>query len=71
MIYYFTERFPEAVVTKCRKCTEKQKVAFDKIANWFNDNDQEKWNQILRKAITDFTIKGNLRREQEAKQAKQ
>lgn len=62
---YFSDTFPEAIVTKCRKCTEKQKIAFDLVVNWYLKNDLETWNNIVRKAVVEAQRKGVLRRASE------
>nr|QJT73561.1 chemosensory protein 2 [Encarsia formosa] len=62
---FIKKNFPEAVVTKCRKCTEAQKMGFEKLINWMTKNDPETWRAILRKSIEDFTKKGNERRAKE------
>ncbi|XP_058799873.1 uncharacterized protein LOC131669181 [Phymastichus coffea] len=59
---FFKERIPEAIVTKCRKCTDKQKEAFNKIAIWFDEHDREGWEAIIRKAVSDFQKKALLRK---------
>ncbi|KAJ8670413.1 hypothetical protein QAD02_001672 [Eretmocerus hayati] len=63
---FMKENFPEALVTKCRKCTEKQKEAFETIATWFINNEPNTWDMVLRKAVNDFTKKGAIRRASEA-----
>lgn len=50
---FFKEKFPEAIVTKCRKCTTKQKESFEKIVVFYTEKEPEKWNAILVKAIKD------------------
>ncbi|XP_011502593.1 PREDICTED: ejaculatory bulb-specific protein 3-like [Ceratosolen solmsi marchali] len=48
---FFKEKFPEAIVTKCRKCTAKQKEIFEKIVLFYTEKEPEKWNKVLLKAI--------------------
>ncbi|KAI4490102.1 hypothetical protein M0804_004284 [Polistes exclamans] len=56
---YFKDILPEALVTKCAKCTEKQIIILDKIINWFEENDKETWKSILSKAIDKYQNKKN------------
>jgi NAD-dependent SIR2 family protein deacetylase len=53
LFFNFTEKFPEAIVTKCKKCTNKQKEMFEKIVVFYTEKEPEKWNTILVKAIKD------------------
>ncbi|CAL7933692.1 unnamed protein product [Xylocopa violacea] len=48
---YFKGKFPEAFVTKCKKCTEKQEAMFNKISTWYTENDPENWEKIVKKAL--------------------
>ncbi|KAG8041731.1 hypothetical protein G9C98_007035 [Cotesia typhae] len=48
---YWKGNFPEAVVTNCRKCTEWQKVAFDKIADWYSSHQPDNWNSLIDKML--------------------
>lgn len=54
---FFKDKFPEAIVTKCKRCTEKQKESFEKIVLYYTEKEPEKWNVILTKSISDFTKK--------------
>lgn len=58
----FTENFPEAIVTKCRKCTDRQKIAFEKVAVWFNEKEPENWAAVIKSSITDFQTKAALKK---------
>lgn len=40
---------PESVVTNCKKCTDWQVKAFDKIAAWYSEHDPEAWNALINK----------------------
>ena len=51
---------PEAAVTNCRKCTEKQKKNFAAIGEWFSKNEPERWNAFVQKATADATKAGIL-----------
>ncbi|XP_054016456.1 ejaculatory bulb-specific protein 3-like [Hylaeus anthracinus] len=44
---FFKEHLPEAVATKCKKCTEKQKENFNRIAEWYAENQPDKWNNFV------------------------
>nr|AJP61959.1 chemosensory protein [Phenacoccus solenopsis] len=57
---FFKEKFPEALVTKCRKCTEKQKVSFQKIVEYYTEKEPEKWKMVLTKAINDAQKKRSI-----------
>ncbi|XP_011702412.1 PREDICTED: ejaculatory bulb-specific protein 3-like [Wasmannia auropunctata] len=46
-----TAMFGEAYQTKCRRCTEKQKEILNLTAEWFVENDPEKWRLIVAKTI--------------------
>ncbi|XP_014238619.1 ejaculatory bulb-specific protein 3-like [Trichogramma pretiosum] len=50
---FFRDHFPEALVTKCKKCTEKQKEAFEKLVLYYTEKEPEKWRLALTKAIED------------------
>ena len=50
---FFKGNMFEAVVTKCSKCTEKQKIFLDKVADWFTKNQPEKWQAFIEKSLED------------------
>ncbi|KOC65006.1 Ejaculatory bulb-specific protein 3 [Habropoda laboriosa] len=50
---YFKDKFPEAMATKCKKCTDKQVIFFDKAVSWFTENEPENWKKIVETAIRD------------------
>ncbi|KAJ8670402.1 hypothetical protein QAD02_001661 [Eretmocerus hayati] len=54
---FMKKQVPEAIVTKCRKCTEKQKEGLEGIAVWYAENDPDTWTDIVRTSILDFTRK--------------
>ncbi|KZC11655.1 Ejaculatory bulb-specific protein 3 [Dufourea novaeangliae] len=58
---YFKDRFPEAFVTKCKKCTPKQVIFFDKISEWFTENEPEMWKAVIEKAVQNVQNKGGER----------
>lgn len=43
----------EVFVTKCRKCTEKQKDNLAKIVEWYTKNQPDEWNTIVQKLMDD------------------
>ncbi|XP_076243494.1 ejaculatory bulb-specific protein 3-like [Calliopsis andreniformis] len=45
---YFRDMLPEAFVTKCKKCTEKQVTFLDKATAWFTENEPETWERIVK-----------------------
>ncbi|XP_018358864.1 PREDICTED: ejaculatory bulb-specific protein 3-like [Trachymyrmex cornetzi] len=50
---FFTGIFSEAFQTKCKKCTEKQKIIIEKGIEWFQKNEPEKWDRIVAKTLED------------------
>ncbi|XP_015516355.2 uncharacterized protein LOC107221751 [Neodiprion lecontei] len=50
---FFKGFFPEAVLTKCRKCTEKQKKTLDILVDWYAKNQPEQWNALVAKFLED------------------
>lgn len=48
---FFKDKFPEAIVTQCRKCTSKQKESFEKIVLYYSEKEPEKWNAVLSRAV--------------------
>ncbi|XP_033228260.1 ejaculatory bulb-specific protein 3-like [Belonocnema kinseyi] len=48
---FFKDVFPEAIGTRCKRCTEKQKQIFEKIVVYYIENDPEQWKQILTRSI--------------------
>ncbi|CAK9811167.1 Ejaculatory bulb-specific protein 3 [Anthophora plagiata] len=48
---YFKEKLPEAIATKCKKCTAKQVIFFDKAVTWYTENEPENWQKMVEKAI--------------------
>lgn len=51
LFFFFAEILPEAALTKCIKCTDKQKENFEKIATWFTKNQPAKWEAYTKKAV--------------------
>nr|ALG36154.1 chemosensory protein 1 [Sclerodermus sp. MQW-2015] len=48
---FLRDTFPEALVTKCKRCTQKQHILFEKITLYFTEKEPDTWNKILLKAI--------------------
>nr|ANT46051.1 chemosensory protein 3 [Microplitis mediator] len=48
---YWKGNFPEAIATNCKKCTEWQKEAFDKIADWYTVHEPDNWNSFVDKMV--------------------
>ncbi|KAL2744577.1 ejaculatory bulb-specific protein 3 [Vespula maculifrons] len=58
---FLKDVLPEVLVTKCSKCSDKQKIIFDKVITWFEENDKETWNTILTKSINEHINVRNQR----------
>ncbi|XP_076242801.1 ejaculatory bulb-specific protein 3-like [Calliopsis andreniformis] len=54
---YFKGIFPEAFVTKCRKCTQKQEEFFSKITIWFTEHEPDTWRRIIEKTVENIQKK--------------
>ncbi|KAI4485637.1 hypothetical protein M0802_012649 [Mischocyttarus mexicanus] len=54
---FLKDVLPEVLVTKCAKCTVKQKIIFDKVITWFEENDKETWKTVLSMAINEHLNK--------------
>lgn len=50
-VFLFLEKFPEAILTNCQKCTPKQSVSFDKITDWYTKNEPKKYDAVVAKAL--------------------
>ncbi|XP_012258806.1 ejaculatory bulb-specific protein 3-like [Athalia rosae] len=50
---FFKSNFPEAIVTQCRKCTEKQKRMFDTLSTWYTEKRPDEWKALIAKFIED------------------
>lgn len=59
---FFTEKFPEAIVTGCKKCTKKQEESFGKIVSYYTEKEPEKWNNVLKKAIDEAKRKNIIKK---------
>jgi len=47
------ELFTDAYLTKCMRCTEKQKETLKKVSEWYVKNAPEKWESIIAKIAED------------------
>jgi len=43
--------FIEAIQTKCKKCTEKQKEMIKQVTDWYINNKPDEWQLIFAKSI--------------------
>ncbi|XP_011168346.1 putative odorant-binding protein A10 [Solenopsis invicta] len=50
---FFHEVISEAMQTQCRRCTEKQKVLLNRMADWYTQNAPEQWEAFIRKTLED------------------
>lgn len=50
---FLKEKFPEVLVTKCRKCTDKQREFFGKVTTWYIENEPDTWEKIVRLGIAE------------------
>nr|ALG36155.1 chemosensory protein 2 [Sclerodermus sp. MQW-2015] len=48
---FFKNNFGEAIVTKCKKCTQKQISNFDKMIVWYNENAPDQWEALVKKLV--------------------
>ncbi|XP_024872714.1 ejaculatory bulb-specific protein 3-like [Temnothorax curvispinosus] len=54
---FFKEIFSEALQTKCKRCTEKQKEKMDLIVDWYTTNKPDQWETLVAKSIEDLRKK--------------
>ncbi|EZA53190.1 ObirCsp12 [Ooceraea biroi] len=54
---FFKEIFAEALQSKCKRCTEKQKKMLDDIVGWYTENKPAEWQTIVEKSIEDLKKK--------------
>ncbi|XP_043277879.1 ejaculatory bulb-specific protein 3-like [Venturia canescens] len=50
---FFKDHLREAIVTNCRRCTEKQKKWFNKVSIYYAENEPEKYKALVARAIAD------------------
>ena len=55
---FFKKNLPEAIATKCKKCTEKQVKSFDAMAGWYAEHQPEKWNAVVEKMLQSLKASG-------------
>ncbi|XP_066603692.1 putative odorant-binding protein A10 [Prorops nasuta] len=48
---FLRDTFPEALATKCKRCTQRQSLFFEKITLYFTEKEPATWNKIVMKAI--------------------
>nr|QJT73568.1 chemosensory protein 9 [Encarsia formosa] len=51
VIKFFKEKFPEALATQCKKCTEKQKAGFEKLITYYSEKEPENYQKVLEKLL--------------------
>ncbi|XP_018046519.1 PREDICTED: ejaculatory bulb-specific protein 3-like [Atta colombica] len=54
---FFKEVASEALQTKCKKCTEKQKEILNLIVDWYTKNRPEQWEAFVAKTIENLKKK--------------
>ncbi|XP_018301432.1 ejaculatory bulb-specific protein 3-like [Mycetomoellerius zeteki] len=54
---FFKEVVSEALQTKCKKCTQKQKEIMDSIVDWYTKNKPEQWKAFVAKTIENLKKK--------------
>ncbi|EZA59553.1 ObirCsp9 [Ooceraea biroi] len=54
---FLKEKFAEAYITRCRKCTEKQVAFLDKITDWYMKNDPATWKRGVEMVIKELRNK--------------
>ncbi|XP_011690645.1 PREDICTED: ejaculatory bulb-specific protein 3-like [Wasmannia auropunctata] len=54
---FFKEIFSDALQSKCKRCTEKQKQMMDSLVDYFTKNKPEQWEALVRKSIEDLKKK--------------
>ncbi|XP_070168928.1 ejaculatory bulb-specific protein 3-like [Polyergus mexicanus] len=54
---FFKEMASEALQTKCKKCTEKQKEMLDLVVDWYTKNKPDQWQKMIKKSLEDMKKK--------------
>ncbi|KAH0950145.1 CspE1 [Eciton burchellii] len=54
---FFKVILGEALVSKCKRCTEKQKVILDQSIDWFIKNKPDDWEKLVTKTLEDLRNK--------------
>ncbi|KAG5343638.1 PEB3 protein, partial [Acromyrmex heyeri] len=54
---FFKEISSEALQTKCKRCTEKQKEILNLIVDWYTKNRPEQWKPFVAKTIDNLKKK--------------
>ena len=55
---FFKKYLPEAIATKCKKCTEQQVTMFDALAEWYAEHQPEKWDAVVEKMLQSLKAPG-------------
>lgn len=53
VFHFSTDHLREAIVTNCRRCTERQKFLFDKVSTYYVENEPAKYEALVARAIAD------------------
>ncbi|EFN89732.1 ejaculatory bulb-specific protein 3 [Harpegnathos saltator] len=56
---FYKEIASEAMVTKCKKCNEKQKEHLNDIIEWYTQNKPDQWQIIVEKSLEDMKKKNS------------
>ncbi|EFN81741.1 Ejaculatory bulb-specific protein 3 [Harpegnathos saltator] len=54
---FYKDILGEAIVTQCRKCTEKQKQNLEIMTEWYITNKPDEWNKFVAKMIENLREK--------------
>ncbi|GAB1860338.1 Chemosensory protein [Camponotus japonicus] len=54
---FYRDIASEALQTKCKRCTEKQKEIIDAVVDWYTQNKPDKWQKIVEKSLEDMKKK--------------
>ncbi|XP_032666719.1 ejaculatory bulb-specific protein 3-like [Odontomachus brunneus] len=54
---FYKDFIGEAIVTKCKKCTEKQKKNLEILTEWYITNQPKQWEEFVAKVISDLRKK--------------
>ena len=70
VFYLSTEFIPDAFKTQCRRCTEKQKYMFDRVAEDYSAHNPKKWDAVIQKYVIDPSGLNNDKKSKWTKLAK-
>ncbi|EFN72617.1 Putative odorant-binding protein A10 [Camponotus floridanus] len=54
---FFNKILSEALQTKCKLCTEKQKYMLDELSDWYTKNEPAKWDALVAKSLENMKKK--------------